>query len=75
MAICVDQLCTHRIACCKTWYWGLRIIVEKSIECYIEPKILGTLQEDERSYTYFVQQYKIFCSLTAMHWKPVAFLW
>lgn len=68
MAICMDHLCTHRMACCKTWYWGLRIIVEKSIECYIEPKILGTLQEDESSYTCF-QQYNMFSSLTAMHRK------
>jgi len=20
VAICMDQLCTHRMACCKTWY-------------------------------------------------------
>jgi len=48
MAICMDQLCTHWMDCCKSWYWGLSIIVEKSIEYYIETKILGTLQEDEK---------------------------
>ena len=59
---------------CHVVKLDISVIVEKSVACYIEPKILDTLQKGEGRYTYFVQQYKMFCSLTLMHWKPVAFL-
>jgi len=72
----VDQLCVHRMACSKTWYWGLRIIVEKSIECYTLSQKYWALYKGVKVDIHILfSSTKCSVALTAMHWKPVAYLW